>query len=154
MRRGLVLAVSALLILGSCSLADEPDEAVEPSPLYADEQSAWRQAGINSYRIQFSMRNLNGMGGSSGDGRFDVTVRDNRRTECTAEDTLDQSRGFCDSAIPDPVSFLFSRLAVFNPDYTRVVFDSEWHFPELIEYDEPGSVDEEYRIRVHEFEEL
>jgi hypothetical protein len=35
-----------------------------------------------------------------------------------------------------------------------VRYHPEWHFPEAIDYDDPETVDEEYRIQVFEFEEL
>jgi len=117
-------------------------------------QALWEAAGISDYRIVYEIRNLNGMGGSPGDGRFEVLVREGRVTECRSEGPNDNSYGFCDGAVPDPIDLLFSRLAVFDPDHVVVQFNADWYFPESMDYDVPNSADEEYRIRVHEFEVL
>jgi len=45
-------------------------------------------------------------------------------------------------------------LARFQPDYTTVSYDPTHHFPASIDYDEPNVADEEYRIRVSDFEVL
>lgn len=117
-------------------------------------QALWEQADISDYRIVYEIRNLNGMGGSPGDGRFEVTVREGRVTECRTEGPSDHSDGFCDGSVPDPIDLPFSRLADFDTDHTAVQFNPDWHFPESIDYDAPNTADEEYRIRVHEFEVL
>jgi len=115
----------------------------------------WRDNGPSDYRIIYSVRNLNGIGGGSEDGVFDVTVREGRVVECVAEaDRLPSSQAECSQPVPDPISVLFSWLARFNPEHTTVDYHAEWQFPTEIDYDDPDGVDEEHRIRVHRFEVL
>lgn len=45
-------------------------------------------------------------------------------------------------------------VAEFQPEYTTVSYDPTYHFPTSVDYDEPDAVDEEYRIRVSDFEVL
>lgn len=119
-----------------------------------DQQSRWVDLAIDDYRIVYEIRNPNGMGGGDRDGRFDVTVHDGKVAECTVEDAPFRTSGPCHLPVPEPVDLLFAWLAVFDDRFTVVRWHPEWLFPEAIEYDDPATVDEEYTIRVLEFEKL
>ncbi len=117
--------------------------------------SFWRQNGPEDYRIVYSRANLNGMGGSPGDGVFEVVVRHGKVAECVAQmNRRPSSQTECRPAVSDPISILFSWLATLNPNHTDVNYHPEWQFPTEAFYDDPNSVDEETRIRVHLFEVL
>ena len=117
--------------------------------------SFWKRNAPSNYDIVYSVANLNGMGGGSEDGIFEVTVRNGKVVECVAQlNRRPSSQTECRPAVSDPIVILFSWLARFNSDHTEVTYDAEWRFPTEIFYDDPSSVDEEHRIRVHRFEVL
>jgi hypothetical protein len=115
----------------------------------------WKQNAPDNYEIVYSRANLNGMGGSSGDGIFEVTVRDGKVVECVAQmNRQPSSQTECRPAVSDPISILFFWLAGLSPDHTEVTYDPVWRFPTEAFYDDPNGVDEETLIRVHRFEVL
>ena len=113
----------------------------------------WKENAPENYEIVYSMENLNGMGGGPGDGVFEVAVRNGQVVECDAQmNWQPSSQVKCRPAVSDPIAILFFWLAQFNDEHTQVTYDPEWQFPIEAFYDDPNSVDEETRIRVHRFE--
>jgi len=113
----------------------------------------WEQNAPRNYEIVYSRENLNGMGGGAGDGIFEVVVRDGEVVECAAQmNRGSASQVRCRPAVADPIGILFFWLAQLNADHTEVTYHPEWRFPMDVFYDDPDSVDEETRIRVHRFE--
>lgn len=140
MRAALVLFLLALV---GCSVQQA---------LLTEARADWDDAGIDSYHIVYEVRNLNGMGGSPGDGRFDVTLVDGSVTECEVTGAPREEDGSCIGRVSDPVWRLFNYAESFDGAHTNLRLSEEWPIPVLIEYDEPDSADEEYRIKVHLFE--
>jgi len=178
-----VLFTLALALAGCDTSQDSSFESTgapgaEPSqesaaPVDA-QRTAWEALDIIDYRIRYEIRNLNGVGGSPGDGTFDVTVRDGFVTDCTISEGFQSEDGSCDlarfgaaslSELPLPIDTLFSRVKAFElarssagldgtdaVTFTVVRYDPTWHFPSTIQYDDPEIADEEYRITVQRFE--
>ncbi|MGI8516954.1 MAG: DUF6174 domain-containing protein [Acidimicrobiia bacterium] len=116
-----------------------------------EERTQWESLGIDNYRIVYSVHHLNGMGGLAGDGTYHVTVKDGVVIACQLEEVQPGDR--CDPDMSLPVDDLFSQVNRVGP-FTTVQFHPEWHIPESIVYDEPGVADEEYTMRLLEFEAL
>lgn len=142
-------ALALLLTVGLAACGIEPAAVVR-----AYEQVQWHELGIEDYRIVFVVQNLNGMGGSPGDGVFDVTVEGGEVARCRVEPVSGGSEDDCAPTMRDPVDKLFGFLDRHEPEYTTVSYSSELHIPEQIEYDVPNIADEEYRLSVSEFERL
>lgn len=53
--------------------------------------------------------------------------------------------------MPEPVDSRFALVARFRSEYTTVQYDPTFHFPASVDYDQPNTADEEYRIRVSDF---
>jgi hypothetical protein len=121
------------------------------------ELELWKALGIDDYRISFSIQNLNGMG----EGEHNVysfEVRYGEIANCRVEplDGPVDRAGLCnDLAFApgySPVVYLFSRLNQFDPRYTSVIYDPQWHLPTHVSYDRPDVVDEEMEIELLLFE--
>lgn len=114
------------------------------------QQAAWEALAIDDYRMVYWVQNLNGMGGSDGDGTYTLTVVDDLIASCELEpnfegDDCDHMVGFEDSA-------LFDWATRFDPTHTVISYNPEWHLPSRISYDDPEWVDEEYVVELLEFE--
>jgi hypothetical protein len=110
------------------------------------ELEAWERLGINSYRIVFSRSNLNGMGGSSGDGTYTVTVEEGQVTECHLDPALKGEE--CPDRFGAPADWLFGWALAFDRAHLEISFDPVWHLPRRMLFDIPGVADEEISIRV------
>ncbi len=180
----LAAGVLFALALAGCATSQDSDveSTVAPGPEPSQEsaapldvqRAAWEALNIVDYRIRYEIRNLNGMGGSPGDGTYDVTVRDGFVTDCTISEGFQSEDGTCDlahfgaastSELALPIDILFSRVKAFEvaqslagsdgtdaARFTVVQYDPTWHFPSTIAYDDPEFADEEYRITVQGFE--
>ena len=97
------------------------------------------------------MANLNGMGGSPGDGTYTLTVVDGLIESCELEPRADE-RQDCEDFVGSPDPTLFSWAKPFEAEHTTIRFDPEWHQPSRISYDDPENIDEEYVVELIEFE--
>jgi len=145
------------MLVASCVPAPTPTGTIEDPAESLSMQEEWDRLGITDYRIVYSINNLNGMGGSRGDGLYSVVVQDGKVTECEYEPSPSSGPNGCSVLLqagpsPTPVGILFARLASWEPAFTIVEYDPELPLPVRIDYDEPGFADEEYKIRVIEFE--
>lgn len=149
--------VAMSILVASCTPTSAPPGTVDGPTDPLSVQEEWDRLGITDYRIVYSIHNLNGMGGSPGDGLFSVVVQDGKVTECEYEPSPSSGSNGCSVLLqagpsPTPVGILFARLASWEPAFTIVEYDPELPLPVRIDYDEPGFADEEYKIRVIEFE--
>ena len=146
-----------------CTTTSVPNPTVDQStattiPRQESEivRDEWNSLGITDYDIVYSIRNLNGMGGSPGDGVYSVVVRDGAVIECSVEEAPFGDSGDCvdmfpaAAPYPTPVDMLLGRLVSWQPAFTTVRYNSE-SVPVYIYYDEPDMADEEYAIRVIKF---
>jgi len=160
-RVGLILLTTFAV---GCTATSVPNRTVDQStdttiPRQESEimRDEWNSLGITDYEIVYSIRNLNGMGGSPGDGVYSVVVHDGVAIECSVEEAPLDGSGDCvfmlaaATPYPAPVDMLFGRLASWDSAFTTVRYNLE-SVPVYIYYDEPDLVDEEYAIRVIEFQ--
>jgi hypothetical protein len=115
------------------------------------QQAEWEALGIDDYRIEYSVANLNGMGGSGDDGTYALTVVDGLIESCELEPRAD-GRQDCEDFVGWPDPTLFSWANRFDPEHTTIAFDPRWHLPSRISYDDPESIDEEYVVELIHFE--
>ena len=152
-----MLVLGCALMFASCDSASNESTNRRDLPLprgAAANQAHWRSLGIDDYRIVFERRNLNGMGGSSGDGIVTATVAGGEMTECIEDEIALAGFGPCQFIESTPVDKLFEWLNAFDPEYTNVEYEPEFGFPVLITFDIPDAADEEYRITVRSFRRL
>jgi hypothetical protein len=114
-------------------------------------QAEWEALGIDGYRIEYSVANLNGMGGSADDGTYTLAVVDGLIESCELEPRAD-GRQDCEDFVGSPDPTLFSWANRFDPAHTIITFDPQWHLPSRISYDDPESIDEEYVVELIRFE--
>jgi hypothetical protein len=117
----------------------------------AERRRAWEALGIDDYRITYTIRNPNGMGGSGYDGIYDVVVEDGVVVACTLEDAGWPHLNHCGDRPEVPVDVLFGWVDRLDPEFTEVRYDPELHLPRRIDHDDPVSFDEEYFIRILQF---
>jgi len=101
---------SAISHLPSLIVYDDPDQPgseVRVTLVHFDalspEQAKWEALGIADYRMAYSVHNLNGMGGSPGDGDYEMTVAGGKVISCTVEHGYGGSTAGCNGAVPEPV---------------------------------------------------
>jgi hypothetical protein len=141
----------------SATTTSTTTSTTSPSPTTAiqtaleRQQAEWEALGVDGYRIEYSVANLNGMGGSADDGTYTLAVVDGLIESCELEPRAD-GRQDCEDfvGLPDPT--LFSWANRFDSEHTTIAFDPQWHLPSRISYDDPESIDEEYLVELIHFE--
>lgn len=140
------ILVGVAVVLSTVACSASPAPSTEPAPA--------RPAPPENYALVFSISNPNGMGGGDFDAVYAFEVRDGQVVECEVSQpgpNAARAVGVCDQ-VTSPADYLFSWADRFDPEYTRIEYDPDTSLPLEITYDEPGMADEDYEIRVLEFD--
>ncbi len=156
-KRWLAGLVAMTMFVASCTQTSTATTQIYGSadPLTVREE--WDRLGIVDYRLVYSIRNINGMGGSPGDGLYSFVVRDGDVTECGFESSQPSGYDACVALSQigpgwSPIETLFARLVSSDPAFFTVEYHATLPLPVRIDYDDPATADEEYEIRVIEFQ--
>ena len=83
-----------------------------------------------------------------------MVVSEGRVVACEWEPTRPGGDDRCERFLTtetSPIDDLFSRSPRYPPEFTTVTYHEKWQFPTHVEYDDPGSIDEEYVVSVTRF---
>jgi hypothetical protein len=129
---------------------------IDPVDHLKEENELWKNQNIHNYRMIVNRNSV------WAEYNIHITVMDNEvenfKIECGTA-IMDSDGIYCKEIFTINISqeeytipAMFNTLIASSWDKSfSITFNHEYHYPEIIDYDDPDRIDEEYTIKVTEF---